>query len=171
MKHSFEISATANPTPAARFAPTDLLPRAGRPLLANQPARPPVLDVQHRQPDPRNGSFPGEAPCDPARRNLDASGFGGLVCLRRARVGRVSQFNSRARRRDHRGDDRAKTLWNGSHCLALGSWLVSRGPTRIPILHAAGTQRKSRAHCATRMGTNVSVVLDVLVGAYCDNDR
>ena len=48
-------------TSPARLAPADLLHRAGRALLENQPARAHALDVQHRQPAARDGTLSREA--------------------------------------------------------------------------------------------------------------
>lgn len=89
----------AHKTPAPRHTPARLLPGAGSALLENQPTRAHALDVQHRQPAAGDGSLPREAALDQARSNLDDPRPVHLDTLRRPRVGRVSHFDTGARRR------------------------------------------------------------------------
>ena len=157
-------------TPAARDLAADLFSRPGKALLASRRAREHVLDVQRRQPAAGDGALPGEATRDQARGDLDDPGSDYLDSLRRAHVGCVLVFDTRARRWTCGGVSGAESGWNGSNGVALGVWVVSRDPVVVAFSHGAGTECKSRARGATWMGSNVSLLLVVLAGSHrCDS--
>src|SRR5690349_15737351 len=101
--------------PTARHLSSALFPRAARALPANSRARKPVLDVQHRQPDPRVRAFPGEATRDQARGNLDDSGSDRLDYLCGAGVGCVLFFDTCARGWACGSPRCAEPGWDGSN--------------------------------------------------------
>lgn len=120
------------------------------------------MDVQRRQLAAGHGTFSREASRGQARINLDDSGFSGLVCLRGAALGSVSQLDTGPRRRDYRGHDRVAQVSHGPNGVALGVGLVPHGPTALQFRHAGRAERESRARNPARMGKRVRLLLDLL---------
>ena len=153
-------------TPLARYLPDHLFSRPGRALLASQRARKSVLDVQHRQPDIGIRTVSREADRDQARGDLDDSRIVCLDSLRRTGLGCVFVFDTRARRRACRRVNRVESGRYGSKVLAVGVWMVFGRATVIAVFYVSGAECESRARGAAGLGSNVSVVLVVLAGAY-----
>lgn len=159
MLHAREDTDDADLASLAWDFPVDLLRSAGSPLLANRSARAHAVDVQYWKPHPRAWSVLQSTCCRAAGGDLDDTGTGGLVYLRRVGVGCVFEFHPCPRRRTGRLDDRAEMVSNGSKCLALSVWLVPGGPTDLAFYHATGFEREPRALSRSGLGTHVSVLL------------